>query len=345
MEEFNDDADILRQYRDTKNSNSCFSLLAYAALNRDLRLAKLVSPRQVAMHWTLYGRHEPHRLYQAAPPPPPALWPRAHAHLKNTNAPLVGRAKLAFVVTTCVRTQAHLAYLAECLLHIRRIYPHVHIYVINDNSQLDITETVSAMRVQVVPSLVQGGGEINPYLFMLDPRCVHDKLVYIHDTVFLKSNIDAFLDRTNEIAFLWYCDSALHADTFVPENAAILDQLFFYCSNTKMSIRTFIHLLRANRVPFTVKFGAMAVFTRQFMLKVDAVTNFKSVAHLFSKRIHRCFFERILSYLVLFIHGHDTPPHDTLCGHILKHPRANHNTAIHQPPSYCQPLVKVWQGR
>jgi hypothetical protein len=111
-----------------------------------------------------------------------------------------------------------------------------------------------------------------------------------------------------------------------------------------MSIRTFIQLLRANQVPFTVKFGAMAVFTRQFMLKVDAVTNFRSISGLFSKRIHRCFFERILSYLVLFIHGHDTPPRDTLCGHILHHPRANHNTAIN-PSSYRQPLVKVWQGR
>jgi hypothetical protein len=339
----------MEQYRHEKNTNVPLNLLAYAALNKDLLQAKLVSPRQLGTHWTMYGRHEPYRLYHhdagaGGAAAAAAVWPKVHAALRTNSAPLADRAKLAFVVTTCVRTPVHLGYLAECLLHIRRIYPHVHIYVINDNSQLDITETVATMRVQVVPSLVRGGGEINPYLFMLDPRCVHDKLVYIHDTVFLKGNIDTFLDRTNDIDFLWYCDSAQYADTFVPENAAILNQLFFYCSNTKVSIGTFIQLIKANQVPFTVKFGAMAVFTRQFMDKVDVATNFKSVAHLFCKRIHRCFFERILGYLVLFIHGHDTSPRDTLCGHILHHPRANHNTAVYFP-FYRQPLVKVWQGR
>jgi hypothetical protein len=336
-----------QQYREGKSANVSLSLQAYGLLNKDLQQAKLVLPRQLATHWVLYGRHEPFRLYAAGASATATVWPKVHAYLRNTSSSVaVDVSKIAFVVTTCVRTQTHLSYLAECLLHIRRIYPHVHIYVLNDNSLLDITETVRPMRVQVVPSLVVGGGEINPYLFMWDPRCLHDKLVYIHDTVFLKRNIDAFLVRANDIDFMWYCDSAQYADTFVPENAAILAQLHFYCSNMKVSLGTLIHLIKANRVRFTVKFGAMAVFTRQFMDKVDTVTNLKSVSHLFSKRIHRCLFERILSYLVLFIHGHDTPPRDALCGHILHHPRANRNTSIHLPPSsYKQPLVKVWQGR
>lgn len=327
---------MLAEYAEKKKQNDTFDLRTYVLLNTDIRHTN------GARHWALHGRHEA-RLCALSNAANVELWGAAvKPYLRHTQKH--GNINAAFVVTTCVRLPVHLMYLTECLKHIRHIYPQMHIYVIDDNSVLDLSGVAqNNTNLEIVPSLVKGGGEINPYLFILDPRCKHDKLIFIHDTVFLKRNIDAFIARRNEIDFLWDCDSALYNDTFVPENEEILHQLFFYSGNTKMSIFTFIHMIRKH-VPFTVKFGAMAAITRQFMQKVALVTNFLDISHFICKRVHRCFFERLISYMVIFIHGQDYCSAHTLCGSITKHPFEGKNLATHIPKfSAC--MIKVWQGR
>jgi hypothetical protein len=348
----------LDYYAENKWDNEEFSLEKYVRVNPDLYFGG-VGGREAARHWATQGRHECFRSYSGNRGSPlMTAWAGVFSYLrtkKETNETNETNEKTAFIVTTCLKTPAHLHYLTECLAHIRRLYPHRHIYVIEDNSapemlillqQQQQLQRTNDPNLEIVPSRVKGGGEINPYLFLLeDERCTHDKLIYIHDTVFLKRNIDAFVQQAAEINFMWYCDSALYQDTFVAENRDILQQLYFYLGDTKMCIETFIRLIGPHE-RFTVKFGAMAVFTRAFMQKVNMVTNFRQVTHLFHKRVHRCFFERVLAYLVVFIYGHDVPMKDTLCGSILKHPRPNGNTAIHLPSSSSSfYMVKVWQGR
>jgi hypothetical protein len=249
---------------------------------------------------------------------------------------------VAFIITTCVRNMNHLHYLKECIRHIRILYPLFHIYVINDNSVISIDE-IKGNNIDIIESIAKGGGEINPYLFILDKRCKHDKLVYIHDTVCIKKNIDYFINRTEDINFIWYDNCSINNDTIREENKNILNNLFFYFSNTKVSIYNYIIMLKYSGIPYNVKFGCMSVFTKQFMIKVDLVTNLIQASELFINRINRSFFERILSIIHVFIYGADYNCRFTLCGNIMNHPKRFTNTNTNIVSN--MPLVKMWQGR
>jgi hypothetical protein len=310
----------------------------YKELNPDLVQAGINSQYDIVQHWFTYGISE-NRNFTNQNQDICCQWREIYGYLRNNN---YTAKNLAFVVTTSTRNQTHLNYLSNCIRHIRANYPNMYIYVINDNSRVDIS-VINGVNIQIIPSLSSGGGEINPYLFILDPRCRHDKLIFIHDSVFIKSRIDQFTNRTNEIDFIWYALTHIESEMFNVENNEILDKFYIYCCNGKISIRNFIQLLKTHNKFFYVKFGSMSVFTKTFMEKVDLVTNFREVAHLFKNRMNRCLFERILSIVYLYIYGGDYNFNMSLCGDIFKHPKpfANRDINIRVP----SPMVKVWQGR
>lgn len=310
----------------------------YIKLNPDLAKAGIVTLPHIIRHWFNHAINE-NRIYNEQNKQLANQWREIHGYLRNNSYKATNT---AFIITTCVRNSTHLVYLKECIKHIRRIYPTIYIYVINDNSILSITE-INGPDIEIVQALSNRGGEINPYLFILDPRCKHDKLIFIHDSVFIKRNIDAFINRVNEIDFLWYALSAIYNDIFHIENKEILDNLYIYCGNGKMSISNYINIIRYQNKYFYVKFGCMSMFTKKFMEKVDLVTNIREIKHLFNKRVNRCFFERLLSILYIYIYGQDYNPKLTLCGDIFRHPKKFINTDPNILSPY--PLVKVWQGR
>ena len=325
-------------YKQNRSKNLEINWHKYKELNPDLDLAGIRSIPHVIKHWFKHAMNE-NRNYTDQNMDITYNWREIYGYLRDNN--FVSKTT-AFAVTTCVRTATHLNYLKECIKHIKIVYPNMHIYVINDNSKLDI-KVINSTNIEIIPTLAPGIGEINPYLFILDPRCKHDKLIFIHDSVFIKRKIDGFINRPNEINFIWYALAAINNDTFNVENDEILDKLYFYCSNGKISARNFIHILKAQNKFYYVKFGSMSVFTKRFMEKVDLVTNFREVAHLFKLRVNRCFFERLLSIIYFYIYGDDYDFRLCLCGDIFKHPNtfSNTNITIHSP----LPLVKVWQGR
>lgn len=325
-------------YRNNKSKNLEIDWNKYKRINPDLAKAGIISTPHVIRHWFNHAMNE-NRNFTDENQEMCAPWREIYGYLRNN---YYTSNSTAFIVTTCVRSSGHLNYLKECIKHIRNVYPNMYIYVINDNSILDIS-VVNGPNIEIIKALSSRGGEINPYLFILDPRCKHDKLVFIHDSVFIKRKIDHFINRRNEIDFIWYALSAINNDTFNDENKEILDKLYVYCSNGKISIKNFINILKAQNKFYYVKFGSMSVFTKRFMEKVDLVTNFREVAHLFNVRVNRCFFERLLSILYVYIYGEDYNFRLCLCGDIFQHPKTFSNTDIHIKSPL--PLVKVWQGR
>jgi hypothetical protein len=325
-------------YKINKVNNLEINWNKYRTINPDLAKAGIVDTYGIIRHWFNHAMNEG-RDFTGKNENLCEQWRSIYGYLRDNN---YESKSTAFIVSTCVYSNKHLEYLKQCIRHIRNVYPDMYIYVINDSSTLDIT-AVEGPNIEIIPALYKKGGEINPYFFILDPMCKHDKLVYIHDSVFIKCKIDQFIDRKNEINFLWYALSAINNDTFNSENSEILDKFYLYCSNGKISLRNFIHILKGQKKFYYVKFGSMSVFTKRFMEKIDLVTNFKEVAHLFNMRVHRCFFERLISILYIYIYGSDYNFTLTLCGDIFKHPRAFSNTDI--SIKTLSPLVKVWQGR
>jgi hypothetical protein len=310
----------------------------YLKLNKDISEHGIDTMYKLLKHWFEHGINE-HRLYNNNNTKCIEKWGEIKNYLKNNQ---YKHTNVAFIITASVRNKTHLHYLTNCIRHIRVIYPNIHIYIINDNSVLNINNLANG-NIDIIPSLSSGAGELNPYLFVLDPRCKHDKLVYIHDTVFIKRNIDYFINRTSEIDFLWCANTNIDNDIFKPENLNILNSMFLYFSNSKISVHNFINIVKLVKIRYNVKFGCMSVFTKRFMEKVDLVTNFRDVSKLFNCRMNRCFFERLLSFLHIFIYGYDYNSNNNLCGDIFRHPSSFTNTNIN---ILCKtPLVKVWQGR
>jgi hypothetical protein len=328
----------LDKYKETKFENLDFNINKYLELNEDLKHGKINNLYKVFNHWFKHASNE-NRIYNEQNIELYAMWKQINAYLKNNN---YTSSSSAFIITTCTRNLEHLLYLKECIKNIRIIYPIIHIYVISDSCEIPIDE-INGENIEIIDAEIKGGGEINPYLFALDDRCKHEKLIYIHDTVFIKKNIDRYINSPSEIIFIWYATKALTNDTITPENTEILNNFYFYFSNTKISLYHFINAIRLIKMPYTVKFGSMSIFTKEFMKKVDLVTNFKQVANLFNKRVHRCFFERILSFIYIFIYGFDYNPKYTVCGDIFTHPNAFCNKNYNIPTK--TPMVKVWQGR
>jgi hypothetical protein len=256
----------------------------------------------------------------------------------------------AFIVTTSIRNDTQLGYLRLCLESIRKIYDDKYIYIINDFSNNQYTNEYLSEKLgdisnkEIISSIIKGGGELNPYLFIVDSRCKHDKLIYIHDTVFIKKNIDEFIIRKTEIDFLWFSVNCLYNDTTNKEaNNEIFDKFYFYFSNGKINLKQYFKILQRYKLFISVKFGSMSIFTKKFMEKVLLVTNLGNIAHLFVNRTNRMLLERLFTIIYIFIYGRDYELYRFICGNIFLHPLnfKNSNPQI----NYDNNFVKVWQGR
>lgn len=258
----------------------------------------------------------------------------------------------AFVVTVKCTNAFQQTLLRECVRHIRALYATRVIYVLNDNSTVPLCLWLSDENIFIYPALVQGAGEVNAYLFALDPRCAHDTLVFIHDSVFIKRRLPisvltkaaaAAAAATPLFVPFWYSQKFLWREIFIPANKTILTSMYLYFYEKNKTTRLFEIL---NGVPrtFAVTFGAMGVFNRAFVQFMRTHSNLWLTAHLFKSRPNRCLFERIISVFAMWLHnGHTTVHVDSLCGDIFQHPRAFENTNMNITSHSL--LVKVWQGR
>lgn len=262
----------------------------------------------------------------------------------------------AFIITakTCNAFQQHL--LQECVRHIRAQYPTHTIYILNDNSpwplQLALAEDP---HMHIYPALAKGAGELNAYLFSVDERCLHRRVVFIHDSVFLKGPLPSFYDSTESTTLdtfpffqsFWQATKHAWTDIFTLENKIILENMVFYFDSPWCPKKTLLQVLREFQhglKDFAVTFGAMGMFNTAFVHFVQSRTNLFAIAHLFKTRSHRCLFERIVSCL---LYMQKPPQVHSLCGDIFQHPAAFKNTCINLPPPHNKPttFVKVWQGR
>ncbi len=344
--------DLIENFRKKRGDNQVLNWQQYIKQNSDLHFIR--DPNKAVKHWIEHGLKED-RKYNINNVELKDNWTNIYKYL---NKNYYKYESFAFIITTCVRRNTHLDYLKKCISSIKNVYNDVTIYVINDNSceQYNIHLALEEFsRVEIIDSIVKGGGEINPYLFILDSRCRHDKLVYLHDSAFLKENIDRYIYTNDEILFFWKCESAIFNDTINKlENKDIYNNFYFYFSNSKISLEHYLQIVRVYK-HVDVKFGSMSIFTKQFMNKVTLVTNFIEASKYFTCRINRCFFERILSIIYLFIYNEPYSFNKYICGDINNHPFpfkndttdleifVKQNKNIKKIP--FGPIVKVWQGR
>ena len=251
----------------------------------------------------------------------------------------------AFVITTKITNTTQQYLLSDSISHIRLFYPTEKIYIINDNSTIPLPD-LQLDNIELICSIVNGSGEINPYVFALTPLCKHETLIYIHDTVFIKNYINTFIEKNNTCFLpIWRSNKYLWDDMFSPINKQILTSMLFYYNDLKryITLGEFLLYLKKNKqYDFSVTFGGMSIFNKSFCEFIQKYTNLFSILHLFTTRLNRCLFERILT--CIFIWMHKSMYSLTVCGDINNHP----NTFLNTQPNitgYNNYFLKVWQGR
>jgi UDP-N-acetylglucosamine 2-epimerase len=256
--------------------------------------------------------------------------------------------QFAFIITSKVTNSTQQFLLLESIRHIRSIYPQHTIYLIDDQSMYPLKDNqdIISSRVTVLESIVKGGGEINPYLFSIDPRCKHETLIYIHDSAFLKSSIDSFISSSNQSFIpIWYSKKFIWDDVFDSINQSIRNSMLFYSSDltTNMTLHDLLLYFKANsKLQFVVTFSGMSIFHRSFVQFIKKYTNFFSITHLFTCRKNRCLFERILSCIYFWIYHSSYT--SSICGDINDHPMCFRNSNVYID-NYHNIFLKVWQGR
>jgi UDP-N-acetylglucosamine 2-epimerase len=256
--------------------------------------------------------------------------------------------QFGFIITSKVTNNTQQFLLLESIRHIRSIYPQHTIYLIDDLSMYPLKDNqeIISSRVTVIDSIAKGGGEINPYLFSIDPRCKHETLVYLHDSAFLKSSIDSFISSSKQ-SFLpiWYSKKFIWDDVFDPINQSIRNSMIFYSDDlaNSVTLNDILLYFKANpKLQFVVTFSGMSIFHRSFVQFIKKYTNFFSIIHLFTCRKNRCLFERILSCIYFWIYrGSYT---SSICGDINDHPMSFRNSNVYID-NYHNAFLKVWQGR
>ncbi len=253
-------------------------------------------------------------------------------------------AEFAFIVTSKVTNNTHRNLLIECIRHIRIFYPEHTIYLINDNSEESLFPHLELLdyNIEILDAIVKNGGEINPYMFILDSRCKHDNLIYIHDSVFLKKPLEFLKKNTSDFIPIWYSTKYIWNDIFIPENMDILKNMIFTYNSSNSNLYNLLQSFKNSKNQFLVTFGAMAFFNRRFVTFIRDNTNFFSVVNMFKTRNNRCLFERILSsvYIIMYKQLYNK----SICGDIIYHPLSFKNREIY-PDKYDNYFVKVWQGR
>ena len=259
--------------------------------------------------------------------------------------------KPAFVVTTYCARRDHLKCLYLCIRSIRKHYPRVFTYVLDDGSLYDITQLLPPVQkgvregtLKVCPAPSPKSGELNPYLFIGSEECRHRRLIYIHDSVVVRPGLGRALRMTkgDDIVVLWVAKECVWDDVWNKHNDTILDQLRVRGRTAREILHQQYQEEKGRPKDFHVTFGAMSVFTRSFMERVNRISNFQQVAHLFTTRTHRCLFERLLTlFMVETGVFHSTK---NICGDIFDHPDAFSNTDPHAHAANSV-AVKMWQGR
>jgi UDP-N-acetylglucosamine 2-epimerase len=256
--------------------------------------------------------------------------------------------QFAFIITSKVTNNTQHFLLLESIRHIRSIYPQHTIYLIDDQSMYPLKDNkeIISFHVTVLDSIAKGGGEINPYLFSIDPRCKHETLIYLHDSAFLKSSIDSFISSSKQSFIpIWYSKKFIWDDVFDPINQPIRNSMLFYSDDLshKITLNDLLLYFRANpKLQFVVTFSGMSIFHSSFVQFIKKYTNFFSITHLFTCRKNRCLFERILSCIYFWIYRSSYP--SSICGDINDHPMCFRNSNIYID-NYHNVFLKVWQGR
>ena len=238
---------------------------------------------------------------------------------------------LSFIILRHVRSETQNIFWNECYDCIRKFYPTVPIYIIDDNSTYTPTRIGTPVsHTDVISSeFTPGKGEVLPYYYYYT-RKFSKNTVVLHDTVFINALIDEKFTGTETYHFVWDAIHRWDQDARTEEIIAAIDP-------------DLVERFR-QKDRWKVCFGAMAALNLEYINNVFDGTNYLEVLlREVQNRGDRMCFERIIAVLLLNGTEPSSIMGDLHCSQVY-HSRFS-DYKQRKEAGELKPMNKIWTGR
>lgn len=192
---------------------------------------------------------------------------------------------LGFIVTRCVKEKKYDSYWQISVNFIRKYYKENLIIIIDDNSKQELLSDVKINNTIVIQSEFPGAGELLPYYYFHKNKWF-DKAVIIHDSVFIKQNID--FNSLDDLTLFWNFPST--TSDYINDN----EKMISYLDNSDKVLE-----LYRDKNKWFGCFGVMSIISHDFLDKIQNKYNIFKLLEYVKCRQDRYTLERIFG--VLFI--------------------------------------------
>lgn len=186
-------------------------------------------------------------------------------------------------ITASINSEIHLSVLFECLKKIRINYISEKIYIITDNSSIDIKYLENQPNIIVIQSAFKGAGEslFIYHYYHLKPS---KKALYIHDSMLLFKKIDdSIIENLKTVKFLLQFNKAFK----IKEQENFIVKL-----NKGNEIN--------NNDNWIGCFAGCCIITHNYLSHLQDTYNILLIPPLINNRLNREIYERVLGSVISY---------------------------------------------
>lgn len=241
---------------------------------------------------------------------------------------------LAFIFTRLVNSEHTNKYWIEAYESIRKHYPNNTIIIIDDNSNyghVRLPPTLKLTNVFIIQSEFPHAGELlSYYYFSKLPQFT--KAIILHDSTFVKQNLDDAINSTTDIKFIWHFPHDWN-------DASLEKHLINYLKDNTSILRTY-----DNQELWCGCFGVQSIISQSFLANMITKYDLFALLNVITKREQRMAVERIFALLCCIEKPHliDEP---SLYGRIHDYCPWGYSFEKYKQEPLPLPLIKVWTGR
>ena len=218
-----------------------------------------------------------------------------------------------FVVTRHVKSEHQNRYWNECYSCIRKLYPTITIFMIDDDSDYRFVHTLPSTppirNVFFIQSEFPGKAELLPYYY-LNKYKIFKTAIILHDTVFIQNPIPEMIMTSTmpHPIFIWNFEHKWDHD--IPIIKYLISKL-----NPEHTQR--LLELYDEKDKWCSCYGSMSIINTEYISSVlDKKYHLFNLLKELKTRVHRCCLERVFG---LICSDSNQSPNDALLGDIHKH--------------------------
>ena len=256
-----------------------------------------------------------------------------------------------FIITRCVKAEAHSYLWKECYSYIRQHFPMAPILIIDDHSNqtlIDQAFTESMTKTVVIASeLHPGAGEILPYYYYYKQDKIKPafrKAVILNDGMFIieKEPMASAINATVDYRFLWYFDGGI-----VYYERSWQDMLI---QGLKPEVKDHVIALHNQMELWAGCFASAMIITRDFLDLMESKYGLFGTIPMINTRLDRQALERILGMLSIDLTELRPPEQMSVWGHLSHHKKSSRYSyadflADREAGTIGQAGIKIWNGR